>query len=166
VTNVGEPKIVRLNINEADYDILVEPRWTLSYVLREKLGLTGTKQACGNGECGHCTVLINGKPMLSCLLLAVESEEKKIITIEGLAKGDKLNPIQQAFLDNHALACGHCTPAMILCAYALLNANHSPTEEEIKKAISGVLCRCIGYVKIIKAIMAAAQALKKGGKNA
>lgn len=153
--------MTRLNVNGVVYDIDVEPRWTLVFVLREKLGLTGTKLACGNGECGNCTVLIDGKPVLSCLTLAVESEDKEIITIEGLAKEGKLHPIQQAFIDYHGLACGHCTPAMILCAYALLNSNHSPTEDEIKRAISGVICRCTGYVKITKAIMAAAEILRK-----
>jgi carbon-monoxide dehydrogenase small subunit len=152
---------VRLNINEIVYNVDVEPQWTLVYVLREKLGLTGTKHACGNGECGNCTLLMDGKPVLSCLTLAVESEGKKITTIEGLAKEQKLHPIQQAFLDHHALACGHCTPAMVLCAYALLNSNHSPTEDEVRKAISGVLCRCTGYVKIVKAIMATAETLKR-----
>ncbi len=133
--------MAKLSINEVTYDVAVEPHWTLSYVLREKLGFTGTKQVCGNGECGNCTVLMDGKPVLSCLTLAVESEGKKIITIEGLlGENGKLHPIQEAFLENHALACGYCTPAMILCAYALLNSNHNPTEEAIKKAISGVLC--------------------------
>ena len=153
--------MAKLNINEAVYDVAVEPHWILLYVLREKLGLTGTKQACGNGECGNCTVLMDGKPMLSCLMLVVESEGKRITTIEGLAEGEKLHPIQQAFLDHHAIACGHCTPAMVLCAYALLNSNHNPTEEDVRKAISGVLCRCTGYVKIVKAIMAAAETLKR-----
>jgi carbon-monoxide dehydrogenase small subunit len=151
---------VKLNINDILFDVDVELQWTLSYVLRERLGFTGTKQACGNGECGNCTILIDGKPVLSCLTLAAESEGKKIITIEGLARKGKLHPIQQAFLDQHAIACGHCTPAMVLCAYALLNTNHSPTEDEVRRAISGVLCRCTGYVKVVKAIMAATETLK------
>lgn len=162
MANVGESKMVKLNINEHVYDMAVEPRWTLLYVLREKLGLTGTKQACGNGECGNCTVLMDGKPVLSCLTLAVESEGKEIKTIEGLAEGEKLHPIQQAFVDYHAISCGHCTPAMVMTAKALLDSNPSPTEEDVKKAISGVLCRCTGYVKITKAIMAAAEAVRKG----
>ena len=151
---------ISLDINDIVYDVDVEPQWTLLYVLRERLGLTGTKQACANGECGNCTLLMDGKPVLSCLTLAVESEGKKITTIEGLAKEGKLHPIQEAFLEHHAIACGHCTPAMVLCAYALLNSNHSPTEDDVRKAISGVLCRCTGYVKIVKAIMAGAEALK------
>jgi carbon-monoxide dehydrogenase small subunit len=165
MANVGESKMMKLNINAHVYDVAVEPHWTLLYVLREKLELTGTKQACGNGECGNCTVLMNGKPVLSCLTLAVESVGKEITTIEGLAEGSKLHPIQQAFLDNHAIACGHCTPAMVMCAYALLNSNPSPTEEEVRKAISGVLCRCTGYVKITKAIIAAAEATRKEKEN-
>ncbi len=152
---------VRLNINEVVYDVDVEPEWTLLYVLRERLGLTGTKQACGNGECGNCTLLMDGKPVLSCLTLAVESEGREITTIEGLAKYGKLHPIQEAFLEHHAISCGHCTPAMVMCAYALLNSNHSPTEDDVRKAISGTLCRCTGYVKIVKAIMAVAETLSK-----
>ena len=154
--------MVKLDINDNIYDVAVEPQWTLLYVLREKLGLTGTKQACENGECGNCTVLMGGKPVLSCLTLAIESEGKKIKTIEGMAKGEELHPIQQAFIDNHAISCGHCTPAMVMTAKALLDSNPSPTEEEVKKAISGVLCRCTGYVKINKAILAAAEAMRKG----
>ncbi len=153
---------VKLNITENTYEVQVEPHWTLVYVLREKLGLTGTKLACGNGECGNCTVLINDKPVLSCLTLAIESVGKKITTIEGMAKGDKLHPVQQAFIDHHAIACGHCTPAMVLCAYALLKTNPNPSEDEVKRAISGVLCRCTGYVKINKAVMAAARTMGEG----
>lgn len=161
VTEV-KPKTVRLDINDHFYDVAVEPQWTLLYVLREKLALTGTKQACANGECGNCTVLIDGKAVLACLTLAVECEGKKMATIEGMAKGNQLHPIQQAFIDHHAISCGHCTPAMVMTAKALLDSNPSPTEEEIKKAISGVLCRCTGYVKINRAIMAAAEAMRKG----
>jgi len=161
-----EVKMIKLNINGIDYDASVESQWTLVYVLREILGLTGTKHVCGNGECGNCTVLINDKPVLSCLVLAIECQGKKITTIEGLADGDKLHPIQQAFIDNHAIACGHCTPAMVLTAYALLKSNPDPGEEDIKRAISGTLCRCTGYVKINKAIMESAAAMREGVKNA
>jgi carbon-monoxide dehydrogenase small subunit len=160
-----EATSVTLDINDVSYDVAVEPRWTLLYVLREILGLTGTKYACGNGECGNCTVLLNGKPVLSCLILAVECGGKKITTIEGLAKGDKLHPVQQAFIDNHAIACGHCTPAMVLVAYALLQSNPHPTEEDIKKAISGTLCRCTGYTKIIKSVKAGAEEMRAGAKH-
>jgi len=156
---------VKLDINGISYDVAVEPRWTLLYVLRERLGLTGTQYACGNGECGNCTILLNGKPVLSCLVLAIECEGKKITTIEGLAKGGTLHPIQQAFIDNHAIACGHCTPAMVLVAYALLQSNPDPSEEDIKKAISGTLCRCTGYTKIIKSIKACAEKMQAGVKH-
>jgi carbon-monoxide dehydrogenase small subunit len=138
----------------------MEDHWSLAYVLREKIGLTGTKEACGEGECGNCTVLIDGKPMLSCLTLAVESEGRQITTIEGLAKDGQLHPIQEAFVKYHGLACGHCTPSMILCAYALLNSNPNPSEEDIRRAISGVLCRCTGYVKVVQSIKAATGTLK------
>jgi carbon-monoxide dehydrogenase small subunit len=154
-----------LDINGVIHNLELESQWPLVYVLREKLGLTGTKLACGSGECGNCTVLMDGKPVLSCLILAVESEGKKILTIEGLAKDGKLHPIQQAFLDNHGLACGHCTPAMILSAYALVNSNNNPNEEEVKRAISGVLCRCTGYVKIIESIIAAAEKMRQREVN-
>ncbi len=159
--------MAKLNINGFVYDIPVEPHWTLVYVIREKLGLIGTKLTCNNGECGTCTVLIDGEPVLSCLTLAVESEGKEIITIEGLADKEELHPIQQAFIEHHGTACGYCTPAMILCAYALLNSKPLPTEEETNKAISGVLCRCTGYIKITKSIMAAAETLRmqRGERN-
>jgi len=158
-----------LHINGAIHDVPVQPLWTLAYVLREKLGLTGTKEVCRRGECGNCTVLIDGKPVLACLMLATESEGKSITTIEGLAgENGKLHPIQEAFIEHHGLACGHCTPAMILSAKALLDSNPSPSQEDVKKAISGVICRCTGYVKIIEAIMAAAKKLRgqKGAGNA
>ncbi len=153
---------MKLLINGVMYDTPVEPLWTLSYVLREKLGLTGTKEACRRGECGNCTVLMDGKPVLSCLTLAAESEGRRITTIEGLAgENGVLHPVQEAFIEYHGLACGHCTPSMILCAKALLDSNPSPSQEDVRQAISGVLCRCTGYVKIIKAVMAAAETLRQ-----
>jgi len=162
---LGILKRVNLEINGVLHDVVVEDHWSLLYVIREKLGLTGTKYVCGNGECGNCTVLMNGKPVLSCLTLAIESEAKKITTIEGITKGDKLHPIQQAFIDHHAISCGHCTPAMVICAYALLDSNSSPREENIRKGISGVLCRCTGYVKITEAIMSASKEMKRYEKD-
>jgi carbon-monoxide dehydrogenase small subunit len=128
----------------------------LLHVLREYLGLTGTKQACDTGDCGACTVLIDGKPALSCLTLAIEVQENEILTIEGLYQDGKLHPLQQAFIDHFAVQCGFCTPGVILSAKALLDKNPHPTEEEVREAISGNLCRCTGYVKIVEAIMAAA----------
>ena len=135
----------------------MEPRRTLLEVLRENLGLTGAKEGCDMGECGTCTVLMEGRPVLSCLLLAVESQGKEIVTIEGLAKGGHLHPLQQSFIDHGAIQCGFCTPGMILTARALLDENPYPKEEDVKRAIGGNLCRCTGYVKIIESILAVSQ---------
>ena len=131
----------------------VDTRMTLIEAIRDKIGLTGTKEGCSVGECGTCTVLMDGKPIYSCLMLAVDAEGKEILTIEGLADSDGLHPIQKSFIDHGAVQCGFCTPGMILTTTALLDENPNPTEEEIKKAISGNLCRCTGYSKIIEAIM-------------
>jgi len=135
----------------------VEPNRTLLSVLREDFDLTGAKEGCGLGECGACTVLLNGKPVNSCLLLAVEAEGQEILTIEGLSSGDKLDDLQVSFIENGALQCGYCTPGMVITAKALLEENPHPTEDEVKHAISGNLCRCTGYQKIVKAIMTVAE---------
>lgn len=148
-------RIIKLRVNGEDYELMIAPQRTLLEVLREDLELTGTKEGCEDGTCGACTVLLDGKPIRSCLLLAVEAEGKDILTIEGLAQGERLHPLQEAFISNGAIQCGFCTPGMILTAKALLDENPSPTEEEIREAICGVLCRCTGYVKIVEAIMAA-----------
>jgi aerobic carbon-monoxide dehydrogenase small subunit len=148
---------IRLRVNGEPYDLLVEPRHTLLKVLRDVLGLTGTKKGCDTGDCGACTVLMNGRPINSCLALAVEADGAEITTIEGLAGGDDLHPIQEAFVQAGAIQCGYCTPGMILTAKALLDENPAPSEEEIKRAIAGNLCRCTGYVKIVEAIQAAAR---------
>jgi len=134
-------------------------------VIREKIGLTGTKYACGTGDCGACTVLIEGKPVLSCLTLAVTARDKSILTIEGVAEGTTLHPIQQAFVDKGAVQCGFCTPGMVLAAKNLLEENPKPTREEIREGLAGNLCRCTGYVKIVDAVQAAADAMGEGGKN-
>jgi carbon-monoxide dehydrogenase small subunit len=144
---------VAFQVNGADYEIFVEPRETLLQVLREKLGLTGTKQGCDFGDCGACTVVVEGKPTLACLTLAIEMEGKEIFTIEGLSSNGKLNPLQQAFMDEGAVQCGYCTPGMIMSATALLNHNPHPTEEEVRRGLAGNLCRCTGYSKIIKAVI-------------
>ena len=135
----------------------MEPRRTLLEVLRDNLGLTGAKEGCDTGECGACTVLMEGSPVLSCLILAVESQGKEILTIEGLAKEGHLHPLQQSFIDHGAIQCGFCTPGMILTAKAFLDESSHPGKEELKRAIGGNLCRCTGYVKIIEAILAVAQ---------
>jgi carbon-monoxide dehydrogenase small subunit len=150
-------KEIHLTVNNQPYRLSVLPWRTLLEVIREDLGLTGTKEGCGLGECGACTVLMDGRAVNSCLVLAAEADGKKITTIEGLADGDKLHPIQQAFVDHGGLQCGFCTPGMIMSAKALLDKNPTPTEEEIKQGIAGNLCRCTGYTKIIESIKAAAE---------
>lgn len=150
-------KHIILTVNGETYEVAVEPWWTLLEVLREKLYLTGTKKACDRGDCGSCTVLIDGKAKLSCLMLAVEAQGKAILTVEGLAKGEELHPIQQAFVESGAIQCGFCTPGMVLAAKALLDRNPTPTEDEVRQGLSGNLCRCTGYAKIIDAVLAASK---------
>ena len=132
--------------------VTVSPFATLLDVLRDDLELTGTKYGCGEGECGACSVLLDGKLVNSCLVLAAECEGSEVLTIEGLQKNGRLHPIQQAFVDRGAIQCGFCTPGMIMAAYALLEANPSPTEDEVKRALEGNLCRCTGYQKIVEAV--------------
>ena len=146
-------------VNGDQYSVQVDIRRTLLEVLRETLGLTGTKEMCNKGDCGGCTVIMDGKPILSCLTLAVEAQGKDILTIEGLADGFKLHPIQQAFVDKGAIQCGYCTPGFIMSAKALLDKNPRPTEEQIKEGIANNICRCTGYVQIVEAIQAAAKVM-------
>jgi carbon-monoxide dehydrogenase small subunit len=152
---MSEKMILRMKVNGKTVEAWVDPTWTLLRVLREELGLTGTKEGCGQGDCGACTVIMNGKAVQACLVLALQAEGQEIETIEGLGTPERLHPLQAGFLDNGAVQCGFCTPGMLMSAVALLRKNPHPTEEEIKKGISGNLCRCTGYVKIIKAIAAA-----------
>jgi carbon-monoxide dehydrogenase small subunit len=155
-------KMIRMAINGQNRNVEVRPNELLADVLRERLGLTGTKIGCEAGECGACTVLINGKPTLSCLTLAIECEGKEILTIEGIgdaAKGE-LHPLQKAFVEHYGVQCGFCTPAMILTAKAFLEKNPSPNEDEIREAINGVICRCTGYMQIVESILAAAEEMK------
>jgi len=151
---------IRLIVNGISYELDVKPWETLVDVLRNDLGLTGTKEGCGLGECGACTVIMEGKAVNSCLVLAPEADGKKITTIEGLAEGDELHPVQEAFVEQGGLQCGFCTPGMILSTKALLDENTNPTEEEIRRGIAGNLCRCTGYTKIIESIKAAAENLQ------
>ncbi len=145
---------VHLKVNGLAYEIEVEPRRTLLEVIREDLELTGTKEGCGLGECGTCTVLLDGKPIKSCITLAVQANGREVATIEGLEKSDgTLHPIQQAFIDHGAIQCGFCTPGMVLSAKALLDENPRPTEIEVRQGIAGNLCRCTGYQKIVEAIL-------------
>ena len=153
-------KQIDFTINNEAVSMMVMPHWTLSYMLREELGLTGTKEGCGEGECGSCTVLVEGEPVNSCLLLAVEVDRKQIFTIEGLASEGKLHPLQQAFIEKGAIQCGYCTPGMVMTAKALLSKDPNPTAENIKTAMSGNLCRCTGYAKILEAIQQAAAYMK------
>ncbi len=155
-------KIVHFVLNGDPVGVVVRSDWNLLKVLREQLGLTGTKEGCGAGECGACTVLIDGVAVNSCLFPAMEAEGKEVTTIEGLAAEDgSLHPIQKAFVENGAVQCGFCTPGMVLSAKALLDRKPDPTELEIKTAIAGNLCRCTGYVQIIEAIRAAAEEMKQ-----
>ena len=146
--------VIDIIVNETMHTIEVKNNWTLLKVLRDELGLKGTKCGCNKGECGGCTVLLNGKPILSCLTLAVAVQGQEILTIEGLSKDGQLHPIQQSFIEHGAIQCGFCSPGMIMSAKALLDSNPHPTEEEIRTGINGNLCRCTGYAKIIEAIMA------------
>jgi carbon-monoxide dehydrogenase small subunit len=149
-----------LKVNGNNYHVNVETHRTLVEVLRETLGFTGTKKSCNEGECGACTVLMDGKPVASCLVLAVAAQGKEITTIEGLADGMRLHPVQEAFVKNAAIQCGFCTPGMVLTAKALLDENPNPTSADVRKAISGNLCRCTGYQQIVDAVMAAVAAMK------
>ncbi|MEE8449770.1 MAG: (2Fe-2S)-binding protein [Thermodesulfobacteriota bacterium] len=144
--------LVNVKVNGQSHTLVVNANMTLLDMLRKNLGLTGTKKGCELGDCGSCTVIIDGKTVNSCLVLAVEASGKEILTIEGLAEGNELHPLQKAFIDYGAIQCGYCTPGMILSAKALLDRNSSPSEEEIKTAIGGNLCRCTGYIYIIEAI--------------
>jgi carbon-monoxide dehydrogenase small subunit len=149
---------VQVTVNGLAYELKIEPRRTLLELIREDLELTGTKDGCGVGECGTCTVLLNGKAVKSCITLAVQANGSEVTTIEGLeTPSGVLHPIQQAFINCAAIQCGFCTPGMVLSAKALLNENPTPTELEVRQAIAGNLCRCTGYQKIVKAILAAAK---------
>ncbi len=162
---------VRFTVNGRPYELhvgssfgLIDPSHTLAYTLRETLGFTGTKIACDHGACGACTVLADGKPVLSCLMLTVECEGKEITTIEGLAdrKTGELDPLQQAFINQTAFQCGFCTPGMIMASKALLNSNPSPAEEQVKEALAGHFCRCISHYHVLKAVQEAVQGGKDG----
>jgi aerobic carbon-monoxide dehydrogenase small subunit len=155
-------QIATFLVNGSSYETIIEPHLLLVDVLRDQLGLTGTKYACGAGDCGACTVLIDGKPSYSCLTLAVTAVGKNILTVEGLSAAGELHPIQQAFVDRGAVQCGFCTPGMVLSTKALLDDNPAPTRDQIRKGLAGNLCRCTGYVKIVDAVEAAAEAMRKG----
>jgi xanthine dehydrogenase YagT iron-sulfur-binding subunit len=161
VLEPAEMTKIRLLVNGRRHRLLVEPRWSLLFVLREKLGLTGTKVGCERGECGACTVLINGETHYACMTLAVQAEGKEITTIEGLMKGEDLGPVQQAFLERDAFQCGYCTPGQIVAVEGLLRSHPNPSLEEIRRGVSGNLCRCGTYAHIFEAVRRAAE-LRKG----
>lgn len=150
-------RLITLSVNGKSYDVAIEPRQSLLQVLREELHLTGTKEGCSEGECGACTVILDGKTVDSCLIFGLEVEGCEITTIEGLSSDAGLHPVQQAFIEHGGAQCGFCTPGMILAAKALLEQTPHPSEAEIRWGLSGNLCRCTGYVKIVEAVQAAAQ---------
>jgi carbon-monoxide dehydrogenase small subunit len=156
-------EIVGFKINGRSYEVIITPNMTL-YELLKELDLTGTKRSCGVGECGSCTVLVDGQPTLSCSTLAIAVRDKAILTIEGLAKGTQLHPLQRAFVDEGAIQCGFCTPGMIMTAKALLDQIPNPTRQDVREGLGGNLCRCTGYVKIIDAVLAAAKEMGKESK--
>ncbi len=151
-------KQLKLTVNGEPRQIFVQPYYSLLDTLRDELGLTGTKKGCDEGDCGACTVILNGKAVTSCMVLALGLQDAEVTTIEGLATQDALHPVQQAFVDHGGLQCGFCTPGLVMSSVAFLEENPNPTEEEAKFAVGGNLCRCTGYSKVIEAIMAAASA--------
>lgn len=163
ITAPGEMIKIALTINGHVHRLLAEPRWTLLFVLRERLGITGTKAGCERGECGSCTVLIDDKPRYACLTLAVEAQGSEITTVEGLLDGEQLGEVQQAFVEHDAFQCGYCTPGQVVAAEGLLRANPIPTDDEIRIAMSGNLCRCGAYQHIVNAVTHAGEAPKDGG---
>jgi carbon-monoxide dehydrogenase small subunit len=152
---------VRVKINGRFYDEEAEPRTLLVHFLRETIGLTGTHVGCVIGECGACTILLDGKLVKSCLLFAVQANGREILTIEGLAKNGELHPIQEVFVQKYGLQCGYCTPGMILASHYLLHRNPDPTDNDIRKALAGNLCMCTGYMQIVEAVKAAAEIMRK-----
>ena len=150
-----------MKVNRKEYSGLVEPRTLLVNFLRDDLNLTGTHVGCDTGHCGACTIIMNGKAVKSCMVLAVQAQGAEILTVEGLTENNELHPIQEAFMQNHGLQCGFCTPGMLMSTLFLLHRNPQPTEEEIRRAVDGNLCRCTGYVNVVKSVQAAAKLLSK-----
>ena len=163
---MSEPVAIRLTVNGERREGRCEPRKLLADFLREDLGLTGTHIGCEHGVCGACTIQFNGEAARSCIMLAVQADGAELLTIEGLAKDGAFHPLQQAFHENHGLQCGFCTPGMLMVALDFLRLNPSPSEREIREAISAVLCRCTGYRDIVRSIQAAADAMRKAGAGA
>jgi carbon-monoxide dehydrogenase small subunit len=159
--------VLNMRVNGEEVELFVEEQETLLDIIRDRLALTGAKRGCGEGQCGHCTVILNGKSVNSCLTLALEAQGGECLTIEGMSDDNSLHPVQKAFVDAGAVQCGYCTPGMIMSAYDLLNHNADADEIDIREALKGVMCRCTGYYKIIDAVGQAANEMRKeGGKDA
>jgi carbon-monoxide dehydrogenase small subunit len=154
---------ITVNVNGVEHHEEIEPRLLLVHFLRETLRLTGTHIGCDTSHCGACTVVVDGKPIKSCTAFAVQADGRSILTVEGLEQDGKLHPLQDGFFQEHGLQCGYCTPGMLMTGYAFLKSNNDPTDDEIRHAISGNLCRCTGYVNIVKAYQYAAQKMREGG---
>ena len=153
---------ITCKVNGKSHTGMAEPRYLLVHFLRDELNLTGTHIGCDTGHCGACTIMMNGRSVKSCMVLAVQADDADILTVEGLAKGEKLHPLQEAFWENHGLQCGYCTPGILISSLFLLQRNPIPTEEEIRRGIEGNLCRCTGYVNIVKSVKAAAKMMREG----
>jgi len=161
---MAKKEVVKLKINGKEREALAEPRLLLVHFIREALGLTGTHVGCDTSNCGACTVLVNGKPVKSCTMFAVQADGAEVMTVEGLIKDGALHPLQEGFKEEHGLQCGFCTPGMLMSSYALLAKNPKPAEDEIRWGISGNLCRCTGYQNIVKAVQYASKKMAQGGK--
>ena len=153
-------QIINLKLNGEPYEVAVEPRWTLLELVREQLDFTGSKEGCGTGDCGACSMLVDGRLVTSCLVLAPQADGREIVTVEGLARNGELHSVQQAFIDAGGVQCGFCTPGMIMAATTLLDQNQDPTLEEVREGLAGNLCRCTGYAKIYEAVMLAADRMR------
>ena len=161
--SLPETRVIRLTLNGQAHQVQVEPDWTLYHLIHDRLGLTGTKMFCDRGACGSCTVILNGRPVLSCMTLAMACDGKTIETIEGIAAAH--HPLLDAYVKHHALQCGYCTPGMLMSAAAHLDENPSPTEEEVKVALQGNICRCTGYWNIVEAVHEAIRSMAEGGEG-
>jgi carbon-monoxide dehydrogenase small subunit len=153
-------QLITFTVNGRSYEVAVEPRWTLLELVREELRLTGSKEGCGTGDCGACSMTVDGRLVTSCLMLAAQADGREVVTVEGLATNGRLHPVQQAFIDAGGVQCGFCTPGMIMAAKSLLDRNPSPTLEQVREGLAGNLCRCTGYAKIYEAVMQAAESKK------
>lgn len=161
---MAKKEVIKVKINGKDREALAEPRLLLVHFIRESLGLTGTHVGCDTSNCGACTVIVNGKPVKSCTMFAVQADGAEVMTVEGLIKDGALHPLQEGFKEEHGLQCGFCTPGMLMSTYALLQKNSKPEEEEIRWGISGNLCRCTGYQNIVKAVQYASKKMAQGAK--